>query len=88
MATAYSIMIKLFSDTVSADRQGWIMGVTEAIVAVAFGLTPLMSAVLEQVALSIPLITAAVFLFISTLLLAGYWKIMSDRTVPVLTGAS
>ena len=41
MAAAYSILIKLFSSAVSEEKQGWIMGVSEAIVAVAWAITPL-----------------------------------------------
>ncbi len=73
MAAAYSIMIKLFSNSVSEEKQGWIMGVSEAIVAVTWAITPLLSSYLENVAISIPLVFSMGLLLISTIMLI-YWK--------------
>lgn len=80
MAIAYSILIKLFSSLVSEDQQGWIMGVSEAIAAVAWAITPLASSYLENVNLSTPLTVATFLLLISTFMLK-YWKPYHPFTV-------
>jgi len=73
MAIAYSIIIKLFSNLVSEERQGWIMGACEAISAIAWTITPLAASYLENVALSIPLSLATLLLLISAFMIK-YWK--------------
>lgn len=39
MAVAYPVLITLYSDLVGAERQGWVMGVNNAVVAVAWAVT-------------------------------------------------
>lgn len=73
MAAVYSLIIKFFSNIVSKEEQGWIMGVSEALVSVAWGITPLLSTYLEQVNLSLPIQIASFFLFVSFLMLMR-WK--------------
>lgn len=73
MSVAYSIMVKLFSSLVSKEKQGWIMGVTEAIASVAWATTPLVATYLERFDLSVP-ITMATLLYLSSVLLLRYWK--------------
>lgn len=73
MAVLYSLMIKFFSCLVSEQEQGWIMGVSEAIVSVAWAITPLASTYLENIELSLPLQVATVLLGASMILLC-FWK--------------
>ncbi len=59
-SVAYSVLLTIYSNSVSADRQGWVMGISGAISAAAFGvsaaLTPLMSAISPE----LPFIVAAI----------------------------
>ncbi len=73
MSTAYSILIKLFSGIVAEQEQGWIMGVSEAIIAVAWAITPLLSSYLEKFGVTTPLTAGMSLLLISTIMLK-YWK--------------
>ncbi|PIQ42638.1 MAG: MFS transporter [Gammaproteobacteria bacterium CG11_big_fil_rev_8_21_14_0_20_46_22] len=43
VATAYSLLITAFSNLVSESEQGWVMGVTNAIMALSFGVTTFFS---------------------------------------------
>ncbi len=69
MAIAYSMLIKLLSKTVSQDEQGFIMGVSEAIVSVAWAVTPLASAYLEIISVNVPIIASSILLVLCTGLL-------------------
>lgn len=73
MSVAYSILVKLFSSIVSEDKQGWIMGVSEAIASMAWATTPLVAGYLESVELSIPLSLGTSLLLFSAILLR-FWK--------------
>lgn len=72
MATLYSLMIKFYSMTVSREEQGWVMGVSEAMVAIAWGTTPLLSTYLENWSLLLPL-QVSTGLLILTILLLQMW---------------
>lgn len=76
MSIAYSLMMKLFSNLVEENKQGWIMGVCEAIVAITWTITPLVSIYLESLSLFVPLLSAALLLFVSALTIK-YWKVES-----------
>jgi DHA1 family tetracycline resistance protein-like MFS transporter len=56
MAIAYSTLLTLFSNQVDADSQGWIMGITGAVMAFAFGVNGLLAGVLANFSPSTPLI--------------------------------
>lgn len=59
VATAYSMIITLFSKQVSDDEQGWVMGITNAIMALAFGITTLGSGFVASFGAAIPLVIMA-----------------------------
>ena len=62
MAVAYSTILTLFSNQVDDDSQGWVMGVTGAIMALAFGVNGLRLGVLSKFSLHVPILVAAVCL--------------------------
>ena len=74
LAVAYSAIITLFSNQVDADSQGWIMGITGAIMAFAFGITGLLVSTIADLNPDMPLIISAVSLTISALLLAVWYR--------------
>lgn len=78
MAALYSLMIKFYSTAVSREEQGWAMGVSEAMVSIAWGTTPLISTYLENWALALPLQVATAILVV-TILLLQLWKFPAWR---------
>lgn len=72
MASLYALLIKFYSNTVSKEEQGWVMGVSEAMVAIAWGITPLLATYLEQWSLTLPIYTASLLLFLCLALLQKY----------------
>lgn len=73
MAIVYSLMVTFYSKTVSEDKQGWVMGVSEAVISIAFAITPLASIYLENWDLALPLQLAAIMLTLGTFLFL-FWK--------------
>lgn len=74
MAVAYSTILTLFSNQVDADSQGWVMGVTGAIMALAFGVNGLILGVLANFSLQMPLLIAAICLILSSGLMIIIYK--------------
>ncbi|MBA2650871.1 MAG: MFS transporter [Tatlockia sp.] len=74
MALAYSAILTLFSNQVDAKSQGWVMGVTGAIMSLAFGINGLLLGVLSNYSLEMPLLLSAACLVISPLLMAVIFK--------------
>ena len=48
VCVAYSLIITIFSDLVSPEEQGWVMGVTGAIMALCFGLTSFLTGIIVE----------------------------------------
>ena len=69
VCVAYSIIITLFSDQVSEDEQGWIMGVTGSIMALCFGLSSFLTGIIVSAGPKLPLILAICGLALSALIL-------------------
>jgi MFS family permease len=67
LAISYSVLISLFSESVSKDKQGWVMGMTGAIGAFAFGASGLIAGILVDVNASAPLWLALILLFFSVI---------------------
>jgi predicted MFS family arabinose efflux permease len=55
IAVGYSTIITLFSNQVGAHEQGWVMGVTGAILALCFGLTSFLTGYLAKMGASVPM---------------------------------
>jgi predicted MFS family arabinose efflux permease len=75
MAIAYSTILTLFSNQVDDNSQGWVMGVTGAIMSLAFGINGLLLGVLSNYSLQMPLLISAACLLISPLLM---WRIFKS----------
>lgn len=65
MSVAYSTLLAIFSNLVSEDEQGWVMGVTGSIMAICFGLTSLFTGFIAQMGASLPLMLAVIGLGVS-----------------------
>ncbi len=57
-ALGYSIMITVCSNAVSAQEQGWIMGITSSVTAAAFGLSSAAAGTLGLFGAAVPFVTA------------------------------
>ena len=71
-ALMYVEIISTFSDQVSNEHQGWIMGVTGSVMSVAFVIMGGVSGVLSSLSPSIMLLMSALFFAASTLLLSWF----------------
>ena len=58
MAVGYSSMITLFSNQVDENEQGWVMGVTGALMALCFGLTSFLTGYLANLSNAVPMYLA------------------------------
>ncbi len=67
LAIAYSVLVSLFSEAVSKDQQGWVMGLTGAITAFSFGLSGLVAGVLVDIDVSAPIWLSLLMLAISVI---------------------
>lgn len=68
IAIGYSMLNTLVSDCVASDRQGWIMGVTSSLGAIAMGLASLGDGIIADFGLSMPVTIAIVFIAIAILI--------------------
>lgn len=59
-SVAYSVLLTIYSNSVSEDRQGWVMGISGAISAAAFGISAAFTTVLSSVDRTLPFIVAAI----------------------------
>lgn len=64
-AISYAAILTMYSNQVSEDRQGWIMGVTGSVTAFAFCLTGLSGNVLGIYNINLPLVVATVVTFVA-----------------------
>jgi MFS family permease len=83
MAVAYSAILTLFSNQVDAQSQGWVMGVTGAIMAFAYGITGLLLGALANFSPTIPLIIAVFFLLLAALLMKSLFYPKSVAPSPI-----
>lgn len=68
MAIVYSVLLTIFSNQVDASSQGWVMGITGAIMAAAFGINGIVVGLLADISPKIPLIITALGLGLTALL--------------------
>ena len=69
LATGYAYIMTLFSNQVGPERQGWVMGVSGALVAFSAGIAILISTLLSDFNITFPLIVAILFLLIGCILI-------------------
>ncbi len=68
-ALAYSVLTTMFSNQVDASAQGWVMGITGAIMAFAFGINGFLTGALANQGIGFPLLMAIVGLLLSAILM-------------------
>lgn len=66
---AYSLLITMFSNQVDESEQGWVMGVTNAIMALSFGVTTFLSGFAAHLSEGLPILWACFGMFIAGILL-------------------
>ncbi|OGT30200.1 MAG: hypothetical protein A3E87_00475 [Gammaproteobacteria bacterium RIFCSPHIGHO2_12_FULL_35_23] len=69
ISIAYSILITMFSNQVTNSEQGWVMGVTNAIMALSFGITTFFSGFAADITPGMPIFLAFIGILISTILM-------------------
>lgn len=69
IAVAYTAIISIFSNRVPADAQGWVMGITGSIMAFSFGLMGLLSGLLANIYIALPIIISSVFFILANWLI-------------------
>lgn len=75
---AYALLLKLYSEEVVAERQGWVMGFTNGIVAGTTGIMALISGILANISVNMPLMVCVVVLMIAVFNMAR-WKTEDGR---------
>ncbi|MBA2654741.1 MAG: MFS transporter [Gammaproteobacteria bacterium] len=55
LSVAYALILTIFSNQVSDTAQGWVMGITGAIMALTFGINSLMLGLLSTLGVNVPL---------------------------------
>ncbi|MCW5588172.1 MAG: MFS transporter [Legionellales bacterium] len=68
-ALAYSTLLTLFSNQVDETAQGWVMGITGAIMAFAFGLNGAVVGMLANINIYLPMVITTIGLLFSALLM-------------------
>lgn len=71
-ALGYSIMITVCSNAVSAQEQGWIMGITSSVTAAAFGLSSAAAGTIGMFGAAVPFVTAGATAVLSAIILYLY----------------
>lgn len=79
LSVAFAITLTLFSNQVSSEEQGWVMGITGAIIALTFGVNSLLLGLLTNLGINMPIYLAAAGLVTSGLLL-GILKVSNSGT--------
>lgn len=70
LALSFTVLTTMFSNSVSADKQGWIMGLTGAIGAFSFGITGLGAGFIANLGASAPIWVAYILLTVSALIIS------------------
>jgi len=73
-ALAYSTIITLFSNQVGENEQGWVMGVTGAIMAFAFALNGIVVGLLADLNVYLPMIVTIIGLLLASILMPVIYK--------------
>ncbi|MBX9705130.1 MAG: MFS transporter, partial [Gammaproteobacteria bacterium] len=72
MAIAYPVLITVYSDLAGADRQGWVMGINNAVIAAAWAITAAIGGLLTSLNNNLTIILGAVFMGIATIGMLRY----------------
>lgn len=68
VSTAYTALLALFSNEASESEQGWVMGITQAIGAFAFGITGFVEAFVSNFMLEATMIAALILLIAAAIM--------------------
>jgi MFS transporter, DHA1 family, tetracycline resistance protein len=71
-AVAYTSLMPLFSAQVDESRQGWVMGLTGSVVALAAAIGPIFAGWLDVYSVTTPMIVAAIITFLGCLMMACF----------------
>lgn len=82
MAVVYSVLLTIFSNQVDADSQGWIMGITGAIMAAGFGINGIVVGILADLSPRIPLIITVIGLGVTAVLVQFFHN--GKKVKPIL----
>lgn len=63
MAITYTMLLSLFSNAVSAEKQGWIMGITGSLTAIAWTIAGLVTGPLGYLNIILPLLVSSIVIF-------------------------
>lgn len=74
IAVAYSTLLTLFSNQVDEDSQGWVMGITGAIMAFAFGINGLLVGLLADMSPVVPMLVTIICLVAAAILMKKIFK--------------
>lgn len=69
LSVSYSVLLTIFSNQVSENEQGWVMGVTGSIMALCFGLTSVFTGLVAHMGARLPMLLALGGLLASAFLL-------------------
>lgn len=78
IALAYSMMLAIFSDQAGEDAQGWVMGITGAIMALSFGLSAFITSLAANISPRLPIIMAGIFMSAAGIWLSVY-RLQSEK---------
>lgn len=85
ISVAYSVLLTIFSNLVTPQEQGWVMGVTGSIMALCFGLTSMFTGLIAHLGAALPMILAIVGLAGSAFIMLWIHK---TQAKPVASSAS
>ncbi len=74
----YTSLLTLFSNAVDADSQGWVMGITGAVAAVAWGLGALLTGILAYWFIILPFAIAFMFAVLGIVAILQYQRSVAD----------
>ena len=69
VSVAYGALITMFSDSVGEAKQGWALGITISVTALAMGVVPVVSGVISSLHYSAPIVLGAVSMVASGIVL-------------------
>lgn len=81
VSVAYGALITMFSDSVGEARQGWALGITISVTALAMGVVPVVSGVISSLHYSAPIVLGAI-----SMLASGIVLMTLLDTKPVIKG--
>lgn len=72
LSVAYAMILTIFSNQVDANSQGWVMGITGAIIALTFGINSLFLGVLATLGVDVPLYISCFGILLSGILMVFF----------------